>query len=104
MNEASWFVSRTIASYSTKPIYVFGGFALFSWLCAAGAFGWAGPMAYLLVTESALAAGWTTPWIWPARPPHDRGAAICAGLAFSAGIVAVTLLGARDAGHRAAPE
>jgi len=51
-----------------------------------------------------LAARWTTPWIWPARPAHDRGAAICAGLAFSAGIVAVTLLGARDAGHRAAPE
>ena len=69
-----------------------------------GAFGWTGPMAYWLATESVLAAHWTTPWIWPARPPHDRGAAICAGLVFAAGIAAVTLLGARDSGRRPAPE
>ncbi|HLQ53641.1 MAG TPA: hypothetical protein VK162_05130 [Streptosporangiaceae bacterium] len=61
-----------------------------------GAFGWAGPMAYLLVTESALAAGWTTPWIWPARPPHDRGAAICAALVFAAGTAVITLCGSRE--------
>jgi hypothetical protein len=45
-------------------------------------FGWTGPMAYWLATESVLAAHWTTAWIWPARPPHDRGAAICAALVF----------------------
>ena len=39
-----------------------------------------------------------------ARPPHDRGAAICAALVLAAGIAAVTLLGARDSGRRAAPE
>jgi hypothetical protein len=38
----------------------------------------------------------TTPWIWPARPPHDLGAAICAGLAFTAGMVVITVRGARD--------
>jgi hypothetical protein len=67
-------------------------------LCAVvlgGAFGWTGPMAYWLITESALAAGWTTPWIWPGRPPHDAGAAICAGLAFAAGLAVFTVRGAR---------
>ena len=60
-----------------------------------GAFAWTGPMAYLLVTEGALAGGWTTPWIWPARPPHDFGGALCAYGVFAAGLVAVTLLGSR---------
>jgi hypothetical protein len=69
-----------------------------------GAFGWTGPMAYWLVTESVLAAHWTTPWIWPARPPHDRGAAVCAALVLAAGIAAVTLLGARDSGRRSASD
>ena len=65
-----------------------------------GAFGWAGPMAYLLITETALTAGWTTPWIWPARPPHDLGAALCASAVFAAGIVAITVLGAHDPSRR----
>jgi hypothetical protein len=60
-----------------------------------GAFAWAGPMAFMLVTEGALAGAWTTPWTWPARPPHDLGGALCAYGVFAAGIVAVTLLGAR---------
>jgi hypothetical protein len=61
-----------------------------------GAFGWVGPMAYWLITETALAAGWTTPWIWPARPPHDRGAAICASLVCAAGTAVFTLRGTRE--------
>jgi hypothetical protein len=69
-----------------------------------GAFAWAGPMAYWLVTEGALAGAWTTPWIWPARPPHDLGGALCACGVFAAGIMAVTLLGARDSVRRPAPE
>jgi hypothetical protein len=60
-----------------------------------GAFGWVGPMAYLLVTEVALTGSPTTPWMWPARPPHDLGAALCASAVFAAGIVGVTLLGER---------
>ena len=74
------------------------GMAGLGLLCAValgGPFGWTGPMAYWLITESALAAGWTTPWIWPGRPPPDTGAAICAGLVFSAGLAAFTLCGAR---------
>jgi hypothetical protein len=76
------------------------GIGLLSAATAGGAFGWTGPMAYWLIAETALAAGWTTPWVWPARPPDDRGAAICASAVFAAGIVAVTVLGARDPGRR----
>jgi hypothetical protein len=73
-------------------------------LCAAilgGGLAWAGPTAYLLAGGYALYTQWhhpalTTPWIWPARPPHDLGAAICAGLVFTLGISAITLRGARD--------
>ena len=80
------------------------GIGLVSAAALGGAFGWTGPMAYWLATEWVLAGHWTTPWIWPARPPHDRGAAICAALVFAAGIAAVTLLGARDSGRRPALE
>lgn len=74
-------------------------------LCAAlfgGAQAWAGPTAYLMVALYALYTQWhgpavTTPWIWPARPPHDVGAALCAGLVFVAGVALVAVRGARDA-------
>jgi hypothetical protein len=72
------------------------GIGLLSAAALAGPFGWAGPMAYWLVTYSALAADWTTPWVWPTRPAHDRGAAICAGLVFAAALAAITLRGPRD--------
>ncbi len=73
-------------------------------LCAAavgGALAWAGPIAYLVPGLYALYTQWhgtalTTPWIWPARPPHDLGAALCAGLVFIAGIALITTRGARD--------
>jgi hypothetical protein len=71
------------------------GTGLLSAAVFGGSFGWAGPMAYLLVTEGALAGGWTTPWIWPARPPHDLGGALCAAGVFAAGLVLITLRGAR---------
>ncbi len=38
----------------------------------------------------------TSPWIWPARPPDDRGAAICAALVFAAGVALIAARGARD--------
>jgi hypothetical protein len=72
------------------------GIGLLSAAALGGAFGWTGPMAYLLVTEVALGGNPTTPWVWPARPPHDRGAAICAALVFAAGITVITVRGARD--------
>ncbi len=73
-------------------------------LCAAaigGGLAWIGPAAYLLPGAYALYTQWhhpalTTPWLWPGRPPHDLGAAICAGLVFAAGAATITLRGARD--------
>jgi hypothetical protein len=53
-------------------------------------------MAYLVLTETALAGGATTPWIWAGRPPHDVGGAVCAGLVFAAGLVLVTVRGVRE--------
>jgi hypothetical protein len=61
-----------------------------------GGLAWIGPMAYLAVTLPALSGNWTTPWIWSARPPHDRGAAICAAVVFAAGVAVTTVRGARD--------
>ncbi len=73
-------------------------------LCAAvagGGLAWVGPTGYLLAGAYGLYTQWhppalTTPWIWPARPPHDLGAALCAGLVFAAGLAVIALRGARD--------
>ena len=73
-------------------------------LCAAalgGGLAWAGPAGYLVVGAYGLYTQWhhpalTTPWIWPARPPHDLGGAICAGLVFAIGVAVITMRGARD--------
>ena len=64
-----------------------------------GNLAWLGTLSYLLLAITAVPLGWTTPWLWPARPPTDHGAAICAGLAFLAGLAAVTIRGARDSGR-----
>jgi hypothetical protein len=68
-----------------------------------GAFSWAGPMAYLLISEGALAHRSATPWIWPARPPHDHGGAICACLVIAAGLVLITVRGPREPGRESGP-
>ena len=73
-------------------------------LCAAalgGGLAWVGPAGYLVVGAYGVYTQWhgtalTTPWIWPARPPHDLGAAICAGLVFTFGMAVITVRGARD--------
>jgi hypothetical protein len=73
-------------------------------LCAAvlgGALAWTGPAAYMVIGVYALYRQWhgpalTTPWIWPARPAHDLGAAICSALVFAAGMAVITVRGARD--------
>jgi hypothetical protein len=73
-------------------------------LCAAalgGGLAWAGPVGYLVAGAYALYTQWhgpalTTPWLWPARPPHDPGAAICAGVVFAVGLAVITVRGARD--------
>jgi hypothetical protein len=73
-------------------------------LCAVllgGGLAWAGPLGYLVAGVYALYTQWhhpalTTPWLWPARPPHDLGGAICATLVFILGIVLISVRGARD--------
>jgi len=73
-------------------------------LCAAvfgGPLAWTGPLAYLVVGVYGLYTDWhppalSTPWIWPARPPHDVGGALCAAVVFAAGLAAITLRGARE--------
>lgn len=65
---------------------------------------WAGPTAYMLVGTYALYRDWhppvlSTPWIWPARPPLDRGGAICAALVFAAGLALIAFRGARESVH-----
>ena len=80
------------------------GMAGIGLLCAAalgGGLAWADPTGYLVVGAYGLYTQWhgpalTTPWIWPARPPHDLGAAICAGLVFTLGMAVITVRGARD--------
>jgi len=69
-----------------------------------GAFGWTGPLAYLLVTEVALSGNPTTPWVWPARPAHDLGGALCAALVFATGTAAITVFAARDTGRQPTAE
>lgn len=66
-----------------------------------GGLAWTGPVGYLMAGAYALYTQWhppalRTPWLWPARPPHDAGGALCAGLVFLAGLAWYTVRGARD--------
>jgi len=73
-------------------------------LCGAvlgGGLAWTVPTGYLVTAVYALYTQWhppalTTPWLWPARPPHDLGGALCAGLVFTSGAVVLAVRGARD--------
>jgi hypothetical protein len=59
-----------------------------------------GPVGYQVVIGAcALYTQWhhpalSTPWLWPARPPHDLGAALCATLVFTLGLTVITVRGA----------
>jgi hypothetical protein len=79
------------------------GIGLLSAATLGGAFGWTGPMAYLLITEGALAHRSVTPWVWPTRSPHDRGGAICACLVIAAGLLLITLRGPRESDREPGP-
>ncbi|MFB9452004.1 hypothetical protein Dvina_18650 [Dactylosporangium vinaceum] len=68
-------------------------------LCATlfgASFCWTGPLAFLIVAQQALNAAWTTPLLWPARPAHDLGAAVCAAVVLVAGLVVATYAGTRE--------
>jgi hypothetical protein len=78
------------------------GIGLLCTVVLGGGLSWIGPTAYLIAGVYALYTQWhpprlTTPWLWPARPPHDLGGAICAGLVFACGLAVYTVRGARDA-------
>jgi hypothetical protein len=75
------------------------GTGLLSAAVLGGLLAWAGPMAYLVLTESMLAAGRTSPWVWPTLPPHDLGAALCAAGVFAAGAALIMLRGPRESAH-----
>lgn len=77
------------------------GIGLLSAVLLGGGLAWSGPVIYMLVGAYGLYSDWhpptlTSPWIWPARPPHDLGAALCAAAVFAAGVAAVTWRGARE--------
>jgi hypothetical protein len=73
-------------------------------LCAVllgGPLAWTGPLTYSLAAVYALYTDWhpptmSTPWLWPGRPPHDVGGALCAAGVFAAGLIAFAVRGARE--------
>jgi hypothetical protein len=71
------------------------GIGLLTSLVAGGLLAWILPLGYLGFAEYALVEAWRNPWTWPARPPTDRGAWICAALVFAVGVLAFTVRGAR---------
>jgi hypothetical protein len=71
------------------------GIGLLSSLVTGGLLAWILPMGYLAFAEYALLEAWRSPWTWPVRPPADRGAWLCACLAYAAGLVAFIVRGAR---------
>ena len=78
-----------------RNVFGIAGVGLLSAAIIGGSLSWIGPLAYLAVAEEALSAGWHTPWMWPALPPGDLGAAICAALIFGAGLAVISVRGAR---------
>ncbi len=71
------------------------GVGLLAALVTGGLLAWIPCLGYLGFAEYAVNEAWRNPWTWPARPPADRGAWICAALVLAAGLAAVTLRGAR---------
>ena len=72
------------------------GIGLLTSLVTGGLLAWTLPLGYMVFAQYALLEAWRSPWTWPARPPGDRGAWICASVVFAVGLAAFTLRGARD--------
>jgi hypothetical protein len=72
------------------------GIGLLTSLVTGGLLAWTLPLGYMAFAQYALLEAWRSPWTWPARPPADRGAWICASVILAAGLAAFTLRGARD--------
>jgi hypothetical protein len=71
------------------------GLGLLTSLATGGLLAWTLPLGYLAFAQYALLQAWRSPWLWPVRPPADRGAWICASLVFAAGLLAFTVRGPR---------
>jgi hypothetical protein len=69
------------------------GIGLATSLATGGLLAWTLPLGYLAFAQYALLQAWRSPWLWPVRPPADRGAWICACLVFAAGLLAFTVRG-----------
>src|ERR1700684_3775748 len=71
------------ASCSWRNVIGITGIGLLTSLVTGGLLAWILPLGYLGFAEYALIEAWRSPWTWPARPPTDRGAWICAALVFA---------------------
>jgi hypothetical protein len=71
------------------------GIGLLCSLVTGGLLAWTLPLGYMAFCQYALLEAWTAPWTWPARPPADRGAWICACAVFAVGLLAFTIRGPR---------
>ncbi len=71
------------------------GIGLLTSLVTGGLLAWTLPLGYMAFAQYTLLEAWRSPWLWPIRPPADRGAWIWAGLVFAAGLLAFTARGAR---------
>ena len=76
------------------------GIGLLTSLVTGGLLAWTLPLGYLAFAQYALLEAWRSPWMWPVRPPADRGAWIWACLVFAAGLLAFTVRGARTSARR----
>jgi hypothetical protein len=72
------------------------GVALIVAAVTGGTLSWLGPLSLWATSAYAINERWTTPLLWPDRPPHDVGAALCAAVVFVFGLGLLTTRGARD--------
>jgi hypothetical protein len=71
------------------------GIGLLTSLATGGLLAWTLPLGYMAFAQYALLEAWQSPWMWPVRPPADRGAWIWACAVFAAGLVGFMARGAR---------
>jgi len=78
-----------------RNIIGFAGLGLASSLVTGGLLAWVLPLGYMAFCQYALTEAWSAPWIWPARPPADRGGWIAAVTVLAVALLAYTLCGPR---------
>jgi hypothetical protein len=78
-----------------RNVVGFTGLGLACSLLTGGLLAWPLPIGFMLLCQYALLEAWRAPWTWPARPPADRGAWICAALVFATSLLLFTVRGPR---------